>query len=334
MKKTIISVSLIIVLAFSILSASALDYSDITGHWAEKEIIESSFADLLGVKDAFLPDKAITRIEFARMLHKALGIEIYYFRAPDIKEFFGDVDNDDAGASALYDLVICNIIEASDAFRPNEPLRRDDMIHFIINALKYMTGGEYALIKMMPAPFEDDAKINPAYKNDVVEAVLLKIINGRGGNMLYPDVPAKRAEAVVATGRLLSVLKSLANVDVTAEAVLSDERIEMKLTIRNNTSKAISIQHTSGQKFDFKLFDSEGDNLYTWSADKVFITALTETVIEPGQAVEFIEALEGDAYTAIKDRIYSMVAYITGTSESFNVNPDGYLHIVSNSSAD
>ncbi len=34
----------------------------------------------------FNPNSKITRIEFVRLLHKALGITINYFAAPDIKD--------------------------------------------------------------------------------------------------------------------------------------------------------------------------------------------------------------------------------------------------------
>ena len=56
----------------------------------------------------------------------------------------------------------------------------------------------------------------------------------------------------------------------------------------------------------------------------MFTMALTSTVINPGEKLEHTATLDGDAYAAIKDKIHSMKAYITGTSESFNVNPDGY----------
>jgi hypothetical protein len=324
MKKTTIALVLIFALTSSLLSAAAFDYSDIKGHWAEDTVNGNGFTEIFGESGAFLPNKAVTRMEFARILHKALDIKIMYFKATDIKEFFSDVSNEDAGASALYDLVISNIIPKSGVFRPNEPLRRDEMISWLMNGLKYKTNGEYSLIKMMPAPFDDDGKITAAYKNDVVEAVLLKIISGRGNNMLYPDTAATRAEAVTAISRLLNVIKSLADVKVTTDASMSDDSIEMKLSITNNTDKAIEIQHTSGQKYDFDLLGADGNSLYRWSADKMFILSMSTTVIEPGDTAKFTEILTGDVYNGIKNKISMMKAYIVGTSDSFSINPDGY----------
>lgn len=309
------------------LSATALEYTDIKGHWAEGTIMENNFTDILAEDGSFLPNKAITRIEFARILHTALGINIQYLIAPDITEIFSDMKNDSPGASELYNLAITNIIPKTDTFRPNDPLRREDMIHYIMSGLDYKTGGQYPIILMMPAPFTDDADITEEYKNDVIHAVLLKIINGRGDNMLYPADAATRAEAVTVIGRLLTTLKNVANVGVYPEAVIADDSIEMKLTITNSTKEPVTINYNSGQHFDFKLFDAEGNSLYVWSADKMFTMALTSTVINPGESLEHTVILDGEAYTAIKDNIHSMKAFITGTSESFNVYAEGYEYL-------
>ena len=262
------------------------------------------------------------------MLHSALNIAINYFRAPDIQENFSDITNEETGASELIDLVATGIVDDKGVFRPNDPLRRDEMIHYVINALKYKTNGNYALIKMMPAPFDDEDLLIADYKNDVVEAVLLGIIKGRGDNMLYPAAAATRAEAVVSVSRLLAVVKSLADVDVAVVAVFEDNSVEMKLTIKNNTDKAVTINHTSGQHFDFQLLDEDLNSLYTWSADKMFIMALTETVIELGDSVEYSAILDGDFYSSIKDQIYILRGYIVGTSESFEINESGYDYYI------
>jgi hypothetical protein len=328
MKRIGFALVLLFAISVSLISASTLNFEDLGTHWASEIIAESEFAHVLSENDSFQPNKAISRIDFARMLHSALNITINYFRAPDIQETFSDITNEDKGASALIDLVTTGIVDDKDVFRPNDPLRRDEMIHYVINALKYQTNGNYALIKMMPAPFDDEDLLIADYKNDVVEAVLLGIIKGRGDNMLYPAAASTRAEAVVLVSRLLAVAKRLADVDVAVEAVLDDNSIEMKLTIKNNTDRAVTINHTSGQHFDFQLLDEDLNVLYTWSADKMFIMALTETVIEPGDYAEYSAILDGDFYSSIKDRIYILRGCIVGTSESFEVNESGYDYYI------
>lgn len=330
MKKKLLSMILVAVLAASLVSAAAAGHTDISGHWAESAIRESEFADVLAEDGAFLPNRAISRMEFARILHGALSIRTSHSKETDIGEYFDDVPNDSAGASELYDLKYLGIITASETFGPDEPLRRDEMIHYLISALRAVTNGEYAVIKMMPEPFDDDEKIDPIYKNDVIEAVLLNIINGKGNNMLCPDVPATRAEAVVAVGRLIGLIMGFDTVQVTAQALPNDtnDSLEMKLVISNNTASPIRINHTSGQKYDFVLFDAENNEVYIWSADRMFIDALTKTVIEPAQTIVFSETLDGDAYAAIKDDIRLLKAVITGTSDDFDIDSDGYVCFV------
>ena len=234
MKKYLLSILLVFALVTSMWSAVALEYSDIRGHWAEGSILESNFTGVFPENEDFHLI-SITRMEFCRMLHTALGINIAYFAAPDINEIFTDVQNDAPGAVELYNLVTTGIVTESDLFRPDDPLRRDEMIHYVISALNYKTDGNYAIIMMMPAPFEDDADITEAYKNDIIHAVLLKIVKGRGNNMLYPAAAATRAEAVTVIERLLTTIRNLARVDVYPEATVNDDFIEMKLTIENNT---------------------------------------------------------------------------------------------------
>jgi hypothetical protein len=310
----------------STIPAKDIKFTDISEHWAQSAIVKYADTGTFAGKDGkFFPNQLITRSEFVLMLHKALDIKIKYFRAPDIKEFFDDVSNEDAGALELYDLVVSNTIDRKKSFKPKEALPRDEMIHYIINALKSVTGGNYALNKMMPAPFADDNKIAPAYKNDIVEAVLLKIIYGRGKNMLCPQNGATRAEATVIINKLMNAIeKFTTTVDVKSSVEKDNTSIKLKLSVTNLSGKPVTLDHSSGQKYDFALLDSDRNTLYRWSADKSFILALTTTVIDAEKTVEFTELLDGDAYNSIKDRIKYMTAYIVGTSESFGVNTEGY----------
>ena len=125
---------------------------------------------------------------------------------------------------------------------------------------------------------------------------------------------------VVAVGRLIGLIMGFDTVQVTAQALPNDtnDSLEMKLVISNNTASPIRINHTSGQKYDFVLFDAENNEVYIWSADRMFIDALTKTVIEPAQTIVFSETLDGDAYAAIKDDIRLLKAVITGTSDDLH----------------
>lgn len=324
----LVVVMLLTTLPLTVLAAADTDfvYSDISKAWYTDAVVKYGYTDIF--KDStskFNPNQKITRIEFVRLLHKALGISINYFVAPDVSKDFDDMKNTDTGAGELIDLVTAGIVEKGGNFNPQEQLDRDVMIHWTINALNYVTGGNYAIIMMMPAPFADDADITPAYKNDVVTAVLLKLINGRGNNMLFPKDGTTRAEAVTVVSRLIPLMDSLkADVNVSASAFTEKSgAISMNLTIENNTDKAVTISHTSGMKYDFKLFDASGSNVYTWSADKMFIALMNETVLQPGEKIEFSDTIDSTAYPGISTAT-TMTAYIVGTSSDFTISENGY----------
>lgn len=305
-------------------------YSDISGKWytdaAEKFGYTEIFSDGTG---KFNPDSKITRIEFVRMLHRALSININYFAAPDIANSFDDITNSDVGANELIDLVTAGIIDAGGNFEPNAPLTREIMVHWLMRALNVQTGGNYAMILLMPMPFDDDSEIAPAYNSEVYSAVVLKLIGGRGNNMLFPKDGATRAEAVTVVSRLVALLDSykLGVVVNPSARIASDGTLSMSLTLRNNTDKPVVISHTSGQKYDFKLFDAEGMSLYTWSADKMFIAVMNETKLAPGEEVVFSDTLDKAAFAAFGKAV-SMQAFIIGSCDDFTIDQNGYTTLI------
>lgn len=310
---------------------TANNYSDISGKWFTEAVTQYGYLEIFSDNSGkFNPEKKITRIEFARLLHKALGISINYFVAPDVSDDFNDMKNTDIGAGELIDLVTAGIIERGGNFLPNNQLDRDVMIHWIMNALDNETGGFYAIPKIALMPFDDDNAITVAYKTQLHNAQLLRLILGRGNNMFFPKDGATRAEGATIVSRLMTLLDSLkGTVDVTASALLvKDGSLVMSLTIQNNTDKAITINHTSGQKYDFKLFDVTGSNLYTWSADKLFIAALGTTVLNSGESVVYSDTLDSAAFSALNTAV-SMKAFIIGTSSDFTIDTNGYTATIS-----
>jgi hypothetical protein len=311
----------------NLLICTSSAYDDLPAEWYRLSVEAYGYPELFSDGSGhFYPDRTITRIEFARMLHKAIGININYFAPIDIGQFYDDVENGDAGASELYDLTTLDIIDRSGLFGPGEPLNREEMIHYIMRALHYLTSGDYAIIMIAPAPFDDDAEISADYKDDIVRAVVMQLVNGRGGNRLYPNEGATRAEAAVLVDRLVKISKDLqSDIRVSATASETAGRLKLVLSIENNGSETATIEHSSGQQYDFKLFDVQGEILYCWSADKMFISMLSTTTINAGDRVTFTEELDSAVYGAIRDRITLIKGYIVGTSDKFIINPDGYI---------
>ena len=305
-------------------------YTDISGAWYTDAAAEYGYPEIFSTDNGkFYPDRQITRMEFVRLLHKALEININYFAAPDIRDSFSDMKNTDTGSGDLIDLVTAGIIKIGGAFSPDKPLDRETMIHWIMNALKSHTGGGYPIPMVKPVPFKDDDRISEAYRSEIYSAVVLKLVYGRGDNMINPKDGALRCEAVTVVKRLNDLLESYqGGVYVTASAwLVKGGDLAMSLTVRNNTDKDVAINHTSGQRFDFKLYDAEDNLLYTWSADKSFMAMMTSTVLKPGENIVFSDTLDSSTYDAVKSAVI-MRAYIMGTSEDFSVDEAGYAAVI------
>ncbi len=328
MKKLIaIVVAVVLTLAVSVPALAAPSgYTDTAGTWFEDDAAAYGYPDIFDDGSGlFHPNQDITRIEFVRLLHKALGLTIYYFAPTDVGTLFTDMSNEDDGASALVDLVTAGIVDSGGAFNPDASLTREVMIHWTIRALDYVTGGDYAMIEIYPAPFDDDACITPMYKNDIVKSVVLNLIYGRGDNKLFPTDGATRAEAVTVVSRLMALLKTLqTDVSVTPSAIVSNGALTTTLTISNNSSDPVTILYSSGQRFDYQVLDESGISLYTWSADKAFIAQTAEQVLAPGEQLTYSDTLDAELFGAMSDQAAKVCWTITGTSPDFTVEPDGY----------
>lgn len=312
----------------SLISPSAANnYSDVKGSWCEKWVASYGYTEIFSNGDgSFRPDQTISRMEFARLLHKSLGISIKYLVATDIKEYYNDVKSSDVGAGELYDLVTCGIIDTKTSFRPTETLKREDMIHFIVNACYYVVGNDFAIPDLDRSPFADETKIDAKYVSEIYHAVALGLVNGRGNNVVSPADASTRAEAVAIAGRLVELKQRLkSDVIVKAAAAQADGALNLTLTILNNTNKPITIDHSNGQIFDFIFFDKAGNELYCWSKDRMFTMILVSTKIAPGEEKVFSDSIDAKTYSSIKDKIATVKAYVVGTSTGFTINTNGYF---------
>ncbi len=184
-------------------------FSDISGHWAENSIRKMSESGIVhGVGDnKFMPDTAMKRCEFVSLLHKALGIQINYFRETDITEVYQDVKNEDWYAGSLYDLIATGIVDDKVCFRPNDFLAREEMAHYIVRAYEYKKGfAERDELTLQQ--FKDFDQIGELFRTDSGKAVKMKLMFGKGDGLFQPKATGSRAEVVVVVERLISAVNN------------------------------------------------------------------------------------------------------------------------------
>jgi predicted secreted protein len=112
------------------------------------------------------------------------------------------------------------------------------------------------------------------------------------------------------------------DVVVTPSITIKNDTTQFKISIKNNSESNITINHPSGQKFDFVLQSSENKDLYTWSDDMNFTQALTTTSIPAGKTVNLKVSAKVDK--SILDNSKYLVAYICGSSDDFKISENGY----------
>jgi len=63
------------------------------------------------------------------------------------------------------------------------------------------------------------------------------------------------------------------------------DALNIRFTLTNPTAEEKMITYPSGQTFDYQILNEAGENVYTWSANKSFIEALSEVSIPAGEAI-------------------------------------------------
>ncbi|MFH1542417.1 MAG: BsuPI-related putative proteinase inhibitor [bacterium] len=66
----------------------------------------------------------------------------------------------------------------------------------------------------------------------------------------------------------------------------SGENIRMTIIASNETTEKINANYSSGQAFDFRVFDEEGEEIWVWSYNKAFTAALRPFRLGVGEPFE------------------------------------------------
>ncbi|RKD22069.1 hypothetical protein BEP19_13430 [Ammoniphilus oxalaticus] len=166
-------------------------FSDIAGHWAEKEIVKMYEAGIVrGTDGKANPNNPITRAEFATLLVNLL----------DLKETT-QMNFKDAKSDAWYYENLAKAYHAgllrgysADQIGPNDTITREQMASMVYSALK---------IKGVPVntekalTFTDANKIAPWAVESVKATHAAGIINGFPDKTFAPQGQATRAQAIV-----------------------------------------------------------------------------------------------------------------------------------------
>lgn len=189
---------------YAVAETKPRSFADLQGHWAKAEI-ELLAAKLIvkgATEDGFMPDRPITRAEFAALLVRSLGIaeekngSATFEDVPTNAWFAGSV-------AAAYDKGLVDGV-ARNMFHPNEPITREQMAVMISRALA-MIGKQQDGANPMTSlsKFVDREAVSSWAQDAVSKVVQAGLMNGTGEERFAPSEQASRAQVAVMLKRLL-----------------------------------------------------------------------------------------------------------------------------------
>ncbi len=232
----------------------ALEFKDINhGFWAYKEIdLLTDEGIISGYPDnEYLPQKLVTRAEYAAMVIKTIGqenipIETMYT--------FEDIDNSHWAWGYILRAINLDILKpASDSyFYPNDYVTRSEVITFLVNILKSEDIGKKEAIIALQNSFDDFDEIPDWFKVTAGKAEVLNVIAKEPPRERYLDYDkyVNRAQMAVFLARLKQITDGYIQERIKAEKspkigegiiVENVHRIDDVVTLPANTILPIMI---------------------------------------------------------------------------------------------
>lgn len=195
--------------------ASAAEFSDVQGHWAQSSIQQVTDWELFTGNDKgeFMPDETMTRGMFVTVMERcAKMLDVY--QQPEQTATFTDVQPSDYFASGASWAQANGLVTGvgGGRFAPNEPITREQMCVIMDRFLRTFTDHDLDAYLAVQNAFLDKEKIGDYAKQSVDLCVALGLIQGvsvEGGMEFQPVQPATRAAVAVILGRLVPVFKEL-----------------------------------------------------------------------------------------------------------------------------
>lgn len=219
MRKTLILASLAAMMIMGVPVAEAktndtetstIPYTDVAGHWAEKQIEQLYIAGAVGQMDAFRPDDPVTLGELITMFIKAKGIE----PVKSTQSSFADIP---AGswlspyAETAYRLGIVHGQKQGNRvyLHPNQSVQREEMVSLLTRAMGQsgaVNQVKWSTTVQSLAKYQDGRNVKEDYQRPLVYALQNRLVSPYTDGTLKPQMTITRAEA--ATYAALHLLTS------------------------------------------------------------------------------------------------------------------------------
>ena len=99
-------------------------------------------------------------------------------------------------------------------------------------------------------------------------------------------------------------------VSVTAdqETYAPGDAIELRLELQNESDRPLVLDFSTSQRYDFIILGSEGDTVWSSSADRNFMQMLGQETVQPGQNLVYSEQIRPELPTGTFQIVGRIVA--------------------------
>ncbi len=212
-----------------LVSGTTYAYTDVKGHWAEKEITNLSLNGIInGYSDnSFKPDTNMTRAELVTVINRILG------NSKQNTKYVPDINAKDWFYSEIRKGIQSGIIKGNtDGYvRPNDYVTREEAIVMLQRAL--VPANSNTLIE----GFEDVEEVSNWSKQALGVFTNKKYINGYADNTLRPKNNITRAEVVKIIDNVIDLYATFGEFtgDIHGNVIVCGKNVSLKnITIDGN----------------------------------------------------------------------------------------------------
>lgn len=216
MKNRLISALLVLLMLLAAIpTVRAVEFEDISSHWARDYIEQAVALDLFkGISDtAFDPEGTMTRGMFITVLGRLEDIDLAFWDSEAAPQIFDDVAPTQYYAPYIS-WAVCNGIAdgiSPTAFQPDAPITREQMAKLIAFYIQHMRHELQApQNSVIPDCFADEAQISDWAKESVEVLRQMGIMNGLpdadGSVSFLPAKTSTRAECAAVFCRMYNAL--------------------------------------------------------------------------------------------------------------------------------
>ena len=263
-------------------------FTDIVGSSYQQEIerlIEEGIVQGMG-DGTFKPEENLTYAQAAQLMVNMFDLSLAKFtfiKAPKASDFFSGV-GDEAWYSEPMMVAAINGVSLERDVDPMALITRDDWYYMLVTSLESSMG--LPMINIMPTEIKDDSTVSIDHSGAIQRGLSYGLYDLTDDGRINGEAAITRGQvAAIMVNTLDYMAVHTKSEDVTDQfqGILNGEsskdQILLQFDLYNIGDVPRTLSYTSSQQYDFKVYDETGEHLYTWSADKMFMMALSELTI-------------------------------------------------------